>query len=154
MMPVEQYRAMLDVLRHLNQEPKHFHSAGHVPAKDRASMFGLTTIDNKSWLIGDRAVLTRRHGASSSADTPGLISTWTATDDGACYAISDAPVPSPPSRPWRPGEDSPKLVHFAAGGPPASGLPDAPCGRRDGQVCLLSWGCFHQDASCYPLRLY
>ena len=116
---------MLDVLRHLKQEPKHFHSADHVPAKDRARMFGLNTIDNNSWLIGDRAVLTRRHGASWPADTPGLISTWTATDDGACYAISNAPVPPPPSRPWRPEEDPPKLVHLAAGGPPVSGLPDA-----------------------------
>lgn len=77
-------------------------------------MFGLTTIHDNSWLIGDRAILSRRSDHPWPSHTPCLISTWTASDR-AHYALLHAPVPPPPSRPWKP-EDDPVLVHLAAGG--------------------------------------
>lgn len=112
MTPLEQYLRTLDLLRFLKQEPRHFHTAHHVPVKQRAPIFGLTTIDDDSWLIGDRVVLARS-GQPWPSHTPGLISTWTSSN-GAHYAISDVSVPPPTSRPWAPG-DSPVLVHLAAG---------------------------------------
>ncbi|CAN8097603.1 unnamed protein product [Discula destructiva] len=81
--------------------------------KDRAPMFGLTTINNNSWLIGDRAVLSRRSRQPWPDHTPGLISTWTASDQSH-YAVLDASIPPAP-RPWKP-EDDPILVHLTAGG--------------------------------------
>ncbi|KAI1309300.1 hypothetical protein F5Y03DRAFT_77545 [Xylaria venustula] len=114
MTPLEQYHRVLDVLRVLENEPRHFHTAEHVPMKSRAPMFGLTTINSNSWLIGDRAVLTRRFGEPWPSDTLKLISTWTASDGGH-YAIADAPATPPPSRPWKPG-DGPTLIHLAGGG--------------------------------------
>ncbi|KAI1145342.1 hypothetical protein F4825DRAFT_474240 [Nemania diffusa] len=114
MTPLEQYRRVLDDLRGLKNEPRHFHTVEHVPMKSRAPMFGLTTISNDSWLIGDRAVLTRRFGEPRPTDTLDLISTWTASD-GGYYAIANAPVIPPPSRPWKPG-DGPTLIHLAGGG--------------------------------------
>ncbi|ORY60132.1 uncharacterized protein BCR38DRAFT_444072 [Pseudomassariella vexata] len=113
MTPLEQYLNTLDLLRFLKQEPRHFNTTDHVPVKQRAPMFGLTSIDDDSWLIGDRVVLARS-GQPWPSHTPGLISTWTSSD-GNHYAISDAPVPPPTSRPWAPG-DSPVLAHLAAGG--------------------------------------
>lgn len=56
----------------------------------------------------------RRSDQTWPSATPGLIRTWTASDR-AHYAILDAPVPPPRSRPWKP-EDDPILVHLAAGG--------------------------------------
>ncbi|OHF04579.1 hypothetical protein CORC01_00050 [Colletotrichum orchidophilum] len=82
--------------------------------KNRAPVFGLTTVDDNAWLVGDRALLSRRYDQIWSTHTPGLISTWTASDQ-AHYAILDVAGPPPPSRPWEP-EDDPKLVHIAAGG--------------------------------------
>lgn len=112
MTPLEQYLSTLKYLRYLKQEPRHFTTAVHVPVKYRAPMFGLTTIDDNSWLIGDRVVIARSRQPWSD-HTPGLISTWSASDQFH-YAISDAPVPPPTSNPWAPG-DSPILVHLAAG---------------------------------------
>lgn len=114
MQPVEQYLDVLETLRALNKEPRQFHTSEHVPMKSRASVFGLTTIDDSSWLIGDRAVLSRRSDQPWPDHTPGLISTWTASDQ-AHYAILDAPTPPPPSRPWEP-TDGPALVHISAAG--------------------------------------
>ncbi|KAF4972958.1 hypothetical protein FZEAL_9464 [Fusarium zealandicum] len=114
MTPLEQYQNMVNVLRVLNKEPRHFHTAEHVPMKNRAPVFGLTTIDENSWLIGDRALLSRNYDQPWSTHTPGLVSSWTASD-GAHYAILAAPESPPPSRPWKP-EDDPILVHIAAGG--------------------------------------
>lgn len=150
MKPLEQYHAMLC---RLIEEPKHFHSADHVLAKDRAPMFGLTTIDNNSWLIGDRAVLTRRYRESWPPDTPGLISTWIATD-GGYHAILDAPVPPPSSRPWKP-EDPPRLVHLACGGPIShSAVPDghvanvtAKCVYYIGDVFIKMHHTIHCDST-------
>lgn len=117
MTPLEQYLAMLAYLRHSKQEPRHFATAEHVPVKYRAPMFGLTTVDDNSWLIGDRAVLTRS-GQPWPDHEPGLISTWNASD-GAHYAILEASVPPPASRPWAPG-DAPALAHIAVGDPGGS----------------------------------
>lgn len=114
MTPLEQYRCVLDNLRFRNQEPSHFHTAQHVPMKNRAPMFGLTTIGKDSWLVGDRAILSRRSDQPWPGHTPGLISTWTASDR-AHYAILDAPGPPPSSQPWKP-EDDPKLIHIVEGG--------------------------------------
>lgn len=114
MTPLEQYQDILSVLRALNKEPHHFHTSEHVPMKNRAPLFGLTTINNNSWLIGDRALLSRHYGQPWPANTPDLISTWTASDR-AHYALLHAPALPPSSRPWMP-EDDPKLVHVAAGG--------------------------------------
>lgn len=55
MTPLEQYQDTLNTLRILNKEPRHFYTAEHVPMKNRAPMFGLTTVDNNSWLVGKRA---------------------------------------------------------------------------------------------------
>lgn len=114
MTPLEQYRNVLNVLRVLKKEPRHFHTVEHIPMKNRAPMFGLTTINNDSWLIGDRAILSRRSDQPWPSHTPGLISTWTSSDR-AYYAILNAPVPPPRSLPWEP-KDDPTLVHLAAGG--------------------------------------
>ncbi|KAJ8063598.1 hypothetical protein OCU04_007467 [Sclerotinia nivalis] len=105
---------MLNVMRILKKEPRHFHTADHIPMKNRAPLLGLTTIDDNSWLIGDRAVLARRSCQPWPSDMSGLINTWTAFDE-AFYAILDAPVPPPRSRPWKP-DDAPIHVHLAAGG--------------------------------------
>ncbi|KAI0112063.1 hypothetical protein GGR51DRAFT_507870 [Nemania sp. FL0031] len=152
MTPLEQYHSVLDVLRFLKNEPKHFHTVEHVPMKSRASMFGLTTISNDSWLIGDRAILTRRYEPWPT-DTLNLISTWTASD--GYYAITDAPVPPPPSRPWKPG-DGPTLVHLAAGGGTKidaddndAGVPEATskCVYSIGDVCIKMHHTLHCDST-------
>lgn len=73
MTPLEQYLRTLDLLRFLKQEPRHFNIADYIPVKQRAPMFGLTTIDNNSWLIGDRIILARS-GQPWPRHTPGFIS--------------------------------------------------------------------------------
>ncbi|TPX11950.1 uncharacterized protein E0L32_007448 [Thyridium curvatum] len=136
MTPLEQYLNILEVLRIHSKEPKHFHTAEHVPMKNRAPMFGLTTVNDNSWLVGDRALLSRRDQPWST-HTPGLISTWTGSDR-AHYAILEAPVPPPPSRPWKP-EDDPILVHIAAGGGTAT-EPGADESPAETTKCVYSIG--------------
>ncbi|KAI1120017.1 hypothetical protein F5Y10DRAFT_290449 [Nemania abortiva] len=114
MKPLEQYASVLDMMRKFRELPRHFHTTDHVPMKSRAPMFGLTIIDDNSWLIGDRAILTRRFGQPWASDTPGLINTWVASDGGH-YAIVDAPEIPPPSRPWKP-DDAPILMHLTSSG--------------------------------------
>lgn len=83
-------------------------------------MYGLMTIDDDSWLIGDRIVLARsQSGQPWPDDARGLISTWHASD-GFHYAILETSNPPPASRPWVP-TDSPVLVHIAGGNGARSG---------------------------------
>ncbi|KAI0110315.1 hypothetical protein GGR51DRAFT_86218 [Nemania sp. FL0031] len=149
MTPLEQYHSTLNTLRVLKNEPKHFHTVEHVPMKSRAPMFGLTTINNDSWLIGDRAILSRRFSKPWPTDTLNLISTWTASD-GGYYAITDAPV-IPPSRPWKPG-DGPALIHLAGGVGATiddSGVAalTAKCVYSIGDVCIKMHHTIHCDSA-------
>lgn len=111
MKPLEQCLRLPNNMRIVNKDPRHFNTTGHIPMKYRTPMFGLTTIDDNSWLMGDRAVLTRPSCQPWSSDTSGLIDTWTASD-GAHYALLDAPVPPPSSRTWKP-DDAPTIFHHA-----------------------------------------
>ncbi|KAI0513288.1 hypothetical protein F5B22DRAFT_611974 [Xylaria bambusicola] len=142
MKPSEQYLRVLDVLRLLKKEPRHFHTAYHVPMKSRAPMFGLTTIGNNFWLIGDHITLARRYGEPWPSDTLGLINTWTASD-GHHYAILDVPVMPPRSRPWTP-DDAPTLVHLAAGGGTTIDAED-----NDNEIAEITTKCVYSIGDVY-----
>ncbi|KFY38223.1 hypothetical protein V494_04480 [Pseudogymnoascus sp. VKM F-4513 (FW-928)] len=67
------------------------HSSSEYTIKPRPVKESIQEINDNSWLIGDRILLSREQFPSSNF-------TWS-DGKGSFYAISDAPYPPPPSRP-------------------------------------------------------